>query len=170
MKRALQLSVVILCAAVVSWLVGAQVIASSNPHPVKSLTTAAIASSTLAAPRSFSITGNEIGNQSYGLAMLYTTITDANNSETGVSVACTGVRSGAADEFRVPACSWDSANTRYNCEAGPMFWNPSDETSPKRQVFRLDIEGLVNVTCTYSFTGGSASDSIVVGVDVATKG
>jgi hypothetical protein len=147
------------------------VVASGNLRPVKSLTTATIAAgTTLASSRSFSITNDEIGNQAYGLALLYTFITDANDSETGVSLSCTGTRPGDGTAARIPACVWDATNTRYNCEAAPLFWNPSDETSPKGQVFRVDIEGLVNVDCTYEFTGGAAADSIEVLVDVATKG
>jgi hypothetical protein len=47
-----------------------------------------ISAATLAAPRSFEYE-HELPNESWGLALLWVTVTDANNSETGVSIACT---------------------------------------------------------------------------------
>lgn len=150
---------------------------SSAPHPVRQLTgsgTLIAAGTTLAATRSISITNNDQGNQAYGLAMLYACVTDADDGEVGVSLTCTGQRPGATYGYRIPACPWDSDNTRYNCEGGPLFWNPSDDTevatNVKCQVFRVDIEGLVQADCSFAFTTGSASDTIQVDVDLATKG
>lgn len=122
---------------------------------------------TLASARTATINGNVI--KGYGIVSLYATVTDANDSETGVSVACTSAPTSGGTEYRVPTCVWDSGNTRYNCEAGPMFWNPSDETSPKSQVFRIDVEGLSNLTCSFTFVGGAAGDSITVTGRAAVK-
>ena len=127
-----------------------------------------ISAETLASSRSFEIE-RELGNEAWGLALLYVTITDTDNSETGVSVDCTASEDDNTTPFRVPACVWDGTNTRYNCEAGPLFWNPTDETTPKKQVFRVDVEGFVDLECTMTFTGGSASDTISTTVTLATK-
>ena len=142
-----------------------------NRHERRVLTNQIASTSTLASARSFSVSMSDIGEGAYGLASIFVQITDANNSETGVSMACTGSEDGNTTDFRIPVCVWDAANTRYNCEAGPLFWNPSDETTPKKQVFRLDIEGLVSFECTFSFTGGAAADTISVPyVALSSKG
>jgi hypothetical protein len=125
--------------------------------------------STLAASRTATISGDKM--QGMGLLNLYVDLEDANDSETGVSIACTTAYESGKWEYRIPACVWSAANTRYDCEAGPLFWNPSDETSAdiKRQVFRIDTEGLTNVTCVFSFTGGAAGDRIRVRARKAVK-
>ena len=129
------------------------------------------AGTTLAAPRSFTVSVGDIREGAYGLALIYVSITDANDSETGVSLDCTASEDENVTSYRIPACVWDNTNLRYNCEAGPLFWNPSDETSPKRQVFRVDFEGMVAFKCTFTFTGGAAADSIhVPRVVLSTKG
>ena len=166
-----------------SLLVGALVIgratASQYPHPViqRPAGESIAAGTTLAASRSvtFCPTGGGSG-QSYGLAMLYTTITDADDSESGVVVSCAGYREGGTIDYAIPACPWDSTNSRYDCDdsdgkGAKQYWDPSDETAEdtKSRVFRIDVEGFTKVTCTYDFTGGSASDSIEALVDVATK-
>lgn len=159
------------------------VIAARELHPVKQLgaSESIAAGTTLAASRSVTFYPSGGGEgQSYGLALLYTTVTDANDSETGVVLSCHGLRHGSATEYVIPACVWDSVNLRYNCDdtaaagvanGAEQFWNPSDETAAdtKSRVFRLDVEGFTAVKCTYAFTGGAAADSIEVLVDVATK-
>jgi hypothetical protein len=102
--------------------------------------------------------------------IIWVTITDADNSETGVQVDCYGQQYEGGPTYRIPACVWDASNTRYNCEAGPLFWNPSDETTPKRQIFRYVTLGSPDATCTFTFTGGSASDTIDANIYGGTSG
>lgn len=130
--------------------------------------TEGIAAQTLASSRSLAIASDQLTG--YDTLVLWVTVTDANNSETGVSVSCTGQMAGAGNAYRIPACQWDATNLRYNCEAGPLFWNPSDETSPKRQIFRYRTLGAPNATCTFSFTGGAAADAIDVTAFAAATG
>jgi hypothetical protein len=125
------------------------------------------AGTTLAASRSITFSGDELSG--IGLVVIYAEITDANNGEVGVSMACTAEPRSGGQPYRIPTCVWDSANLRHNCEAGPLFWNPSDETSPKRQVFRADVEGISNATCTFTFTTGSSDDAIKAVADGAVK-
>ena len=153
----------LLCALVLLIAVPALAVpVNINRHERRVLTNKIASTSTLASSRSFTVSMTDIGEGSYGLATIYTQITDANDSETGVSLACTASEDGNSTDFRIPACVWDAVNTRYNCEAGPLFWNPTDETSPKKQIFRIDVEGLVSFECTFSFTGGAAGDTISV--------
>jgi hypothetical protein len=188
MKHALQLSAIVLCATLTSWLFHSMVSASSEPHRVLQLAASEgiAAGTTLAATRTatFFPGGGGGSEQSYGLAILYTTITDANDSETGVTLFCVGYRVNSATAYHVPACPWDSVNVRYNCDdaavggagsgvgrGAAQFWNPADEDAAdtKSRVFRIDVEGFHKVACSYAFTGGAAGDSIEVLVDVATK-
>jgi hypothetical protein len=126
--------------------------------------------STLGAARTATVNGNAA--QGLGLLTLYVEIEDADDSETGVSLACTTAHTTGGREYRIPACIWDVVNTRYSCEAGPLFWNPSDETAAdiKAQIFRVDIENLRNATCVFSFTGGAAGDRIRVVGHAGVKG
>lgn len=121
-----------------------------------------VQTTTLAAARTVTFDNDELTG--LGLLSLYVTIFDADDSETGVSIACTAEHASGGNSYRVPACPWDTVNLRFNCEAGPMFWNPSDETSAdtKRQLFRVDIENMTNSVCTFTFTGGAAGDRIEV--------
>jgi hypothetical protein len=112
----------------------------------------------------------ELINEAWGLALVYVTVTDADNSETGVSMDCTASEDENTTDYRVPACVWDAVNVRFNCEAGPAFWNPSDETSPKRQLFRFDIEGLDDFECTFTPTGGAAGDTLEADLTLTVKG
>lgn len=108
----------------------------------------------------------------FGLLLVWVALTDANNSVTGVSLSCTASHDANVIDYRIPACVWDSANTRYNCEAGPLFWNPSDEIAAdtKYQIFRYDIEGIEDVECTLAFTNGAAGDTVTVKRSWAVKG
>jgi hypothetical protein len=130
------------------------------------------ATTTLASSRSFEIENTIQGREggTWGLMLLWVAITDANDSETGVSLSCTASEDNNTTDWRIPACVWSAANTRYDCEAGPLFWNPSDETSPKRQLFRIDVEGIEDIECTFAFTGGASADFIEVRASFAMKG
>jgi hypothetical protein len=185
MKRVLQFSALLVCATATSWLLQSMVLASSDPHPIKELAAGEgiAAGTTLAAARTATFyPGGGSDSQAYGLAMLYTTITDANDSETGVMLSCRGYRGlGGTTAYVIPACPWDSTNLRYDCDdtavstiayGAVQYWNPSDETAAdtKSRVFRIDVEGFRKVDCSYRFTGGAAGDSIQVTIDLATKG
>lgn len=128
------------------------------------------AGSTLAATRTATFSSGELTG--FGLLLLYVEITDADDSETGVSLECTAQPVSGKKKYRIPTCVFDNVTTRFDCEEGPLFWNPSDETAAdtKLQVFRVDVEGLTNASCAFAFTGGAAADSIEVVAFGAVKG
>ena len=182
MSRAIYtLAFALIAAAAIA--VGVPVIASSNPRPVDQRPAAEsiAAGTTLAASRSVTFYPGRGSGESYGLAMLYTTITDDDDTEDGVTLHCYGLRHGGSTDYVIPACPWDSTNVRYNCDdtavgneglGAVQYWNPSDESAAatKSRVFRIDVEGFTTVTCTYDFNNGAAGDTVEVLVDVATKG
>ena len=125
--------------------------------------TATLSGSTMAAARTITIASNQLNGLS--LLTLYYWLYDANDSITAFSVACQGLHtSGGHQAYNIPSCFYDSTNVRWNCEAAPFYWIPSDETASdwKTNIQRLDVAGLSNVTCTVTPTGGAAADTLEV--------
>lgn len=151
--------------------VGAQRRAPVNTSTTVSLTTPISASDMDAASHTAAIDGDQLDG--FGLLTLFVDILDANDTVTLLSIECFGKKRGAAgNSYRIPVCIWDTVNTRYNCEAGPLAWNPSDETSSdtKSQGFRIDVESYANASCTITDTGGVAADKLTVTAEAAVKG
>jgi hypothetical protein len=128
-------------------------------------TTALSASSTSFAVNLDSATTSGI----WGLAIIWVTITDASNSVTAIHASCTSSRDGGTTDFAIQDCA---TLTDGVCTSVGTSWvkDPSGITSPKRWVWRGDIEGLPELECTFTDTGGDGSDFIKVELDFATKG
>jgi len=147
----------------------------TKPQPACSDATTCITAVGTDASRSFKVDNTIQGTFApvgSGLLLVWVALTDANDSVTGVSLACTGSYDDNTTDFRIPSCPWDSVNLRFNCESGSLFWNPSDETSAdiKYQVFRYDVEGIEDLECTFTFTNGAAGDTITARQSFAVKG
>lgn len=129
-----------------------------------------IATTTLdAASTSFTVsqTPNSGG---YGLLLVYVQVTDASNSVTALNLSCTTARSNINSGAAYTAQSCTTATGV--CTSSNASWtkDPSGITSPKRWVWRVDVEGFEDITCTFTDTGGDSSDSIRVEGAWATKG
>lgn len=110
--------------------------------------------------------------EGYGLLVMFVTVTDADDTVDSLSMACTAEHTSGGASFRIPACVWDAANLRFNCEAGPLHWDPSDETAAdtKLQMFRVDVEGVNNATCVFTPANGGAADFILNEAYATVKG
>lgn len=123
-----------------------------------------------AASSSFTVNfDNPATNGIPGLMVVWVSVTDASNSVTAINMTCTGSHNGGTTDFTLQDCSSVAAGS---CTSVGASWvkDPSAITSPKRWPWRVDIEGVPEVECTFTDTGGDASDSITVFVTFATKG
>jgi hypothetical protein len=128
-------------------------------------TTALSASST-----SFTVNlDNAAVNGTYGLAIVWVSIVDASNSVTAINMICTSSPNGGVTDYTLQDCA---SVVDGVCTSANASWtkNPAAITSPKRWPWRIDIEGLPELECTFTDTGGDGSDTISVDLTFATKG
>lgn len=121
----------------------------------------------MGANRSFSQT--QLSNMgAFGLLNVYLSLTDANNSVTNIRMTCTASLDGNTTDFTMQSCTVASGV----CTSDNAAWdrNPSAVASPKRWVWRVDIEGLEDIECTFAPTGGAAADLLTVTGQLAVKG
>lgn len=104
---------------------------------------------------------------SWGLAVIYVTVTDASDGVTDISMACTTSEDGGTTPFYLSSCDVSAGA----CTSSLASWSydPQAVTSPKRWVWRVDIEGLKDLACEFSDTGGDVSDVLAVSVSLAAK-
>jgi hypothetical protein len=122
------------------------------------------------ASESFAINmSNAPANGVWGLMLVWVDVVDADDSTTAVNMACTGSPNGGAKDFVPQECA---SVVDGLCTSENPSWrkNPSAMTSPKSWFWRVDIEGIPEIECTFTDTGGAAADTITVTVTFATKG
>lgn len=110
----------------------------------------------------------EMKQGSWGELIIYVTVTDGSNSVTALNMTCYGSKNGGTTLYTLQSISVASGvGTSYDAS-----WtkDPSAITSPKRWIWRVDIEGIEDAKCIFTDTGGDASDSISAIVDLAVKG
>lgn len=123
-----------------------------------------------AASSSFTVNfDNPTTNGIPGLIVVWVSVTDASNSVTAINMSCTGSPNNGTTDYTLQDCSSTAGGV---CTSANASWtkDPSAITSPKRWPWRVDIEGMPEVECVFTDTGGDASDSITVTVSFATKG
>jgi hypothetical protein len=156
---------------ILSAIISTQALAATQPlqkfakYGTVITTTALSASST-----SFTVNlDNPATNGVWGLAVLWVSIVDADNSVTAINASCTASPNGGVTDFTLQDCSTLASGV---CTSSNASWtkNPSAITSPKRWAWRADIEGFPEIECTFTDTGGDGSDSITVELTFATKG
>ena len=105
----------------------------------------------------------------WGLMTAFICITDADNSTTAINMSCTGSPDRGTTDYTLQDCS---SVTGGVCTSANASWtkNPAAIASPKCWPWRVDIEGLPEIECTFTDTGGAAADTIAVTVTFATKG
>lgn len=122
---------------------------------------------TLDAARTFRVS-RDSGQGAWGLMSVFIQVTDANDSVTALTMTCSASIDGNTTDYALQDCVLASgAGTCYN-----LTWahNPAATTSPKKWVWRVDIEGLEDVECVFTDTGGAAADLLDVSLSFATKG
>jgi hypothetical protein len=122
------------------------------------------------ASESFAINmSNTPANGVWGLMTVWVSIADADNSTTAINMSCTGSPDGGTTDFTLQDCA---SVVDGVCTSANASWtkNPAAITSPKRWPWRVDIEGIPEIECTFTDTGGAAADTITVTVTFATKG
>lgn len=154
-------------------LLGAPARAEVGPKQlVINLANPVIATTALDASSS-SFSWTQPSNQgAFGLLMVYVQLTDADDSCTAITMSCTSARTNmnSGNVYTLQSCTTASGV----CTSSDSSWvkDASGNTSSdiKRWVWRVDIEGLEDGTCTFTDTAGAAADSIRVDAAFATKG
>lgn len=117
---------------------------------------------TMASSRSFSINRDNTAG-GFGVLTLWVTLTDANQSITRFDATCTVSDDGNASDYTPQDCT--AGATCTSTDAG--IWQKATPTSgvtTKRWPWRLDVNGLPDIECTFSVgTGsGAAADLLTV--------
>jgi hypothetical protein len=102
----------------------------------------------------------------WALMSVWVKVTDGDNSVTAITMSCTGSEDQNTTDFTLQSCVVASGA----CTSSNASWvkDPSGMTT-KNWVWRVDIEGVPDIECTFTDTGGDASDSIIVGASFAMK-
>lgn len=137
---------------------------TDSPKDLAVPITATLSAVGMDAARTLTIANDQLAGLS--LLVIYYFLKDADDSVTAFSVSCAGLHTSGGKAYTLPTCIYDSANTRWSCEAAPFYWVPSDETSSdyKFNIQRVDVSGIDNVTCTITPTGGDAAPTDVLQV------
>jgi hypothetical protein len=116
---------------------------------------------TLAADRSFTISTS--GARGYGLLTLYISLTW--DAASAVALTCTGSNDGNTTDYALQSCSVASGA----CTSSDASWSKA-VTASKKWIWRVDVEGIEDIECTFTDTGGGASDTLTVYGQFAVKG
>jgi hypothetical protein len=125
-----------------------------------------IASTTLnSATPSFTYSG-EYG---WGLLNLYVHVTDTNDSVTEITMTCTDSTDAGTTNYDIQECKMSNgACTSYKATwvAGEATGEPLNGTADDVYwLWRVDIEGMASVKCTFTVTGGSAAAGDLIQVN-----
>lgn len=106
----------------------------------------------------------------WGLAVIYVNLLDADDGVSAINMTCTASTDDNTTDYMMPDCPV-SAGTA-TCTQITWVFDPSGHTSAdnKYWVWRVDIEGYEDFECTFTDTGGDGSDFIQVELAFATKG
>lgn len=107
-------------------------------------------------------------DSSWGVMVLYIQLLDANNSTTALNMSCTGSLDNNTTDYTLHSC--DTVLGTATCYNLTWTTDPSGVTSPKKHIWRVDIEGLQDIECTFTDTGGVAADKLTVTASLAIKG
>lgn len=127
-----------------------------------------VAAQTLASTRSFVVNLDQPDLMGvFGLATAWVCVADANNSVTALTMTCTSSPDGGTTDHTLQSCTTAAGV----CTSSNASWtkDPSAITSPKCWPWRVDIEGMANLECSFANTGGTAADTINVILTFATK-
>lgn len=103
----------------------------------------------------------------FGLLLLHITVDeDSGNDITAISMTCASSIGGY--NYALQSCT--TIDGEATCYEATWTHDPSGTSNPKRWLWRVDIEGLRGVTCTFTDIGGIAADTITVVGTLATKG
>jgi hypothetical protein len=128
----------------------------------------AIATTALDASSSSFSVKNEVATTggTWGLMIVWVTIIDADAACSLVTMNCTGSKNGNSTDYQLE----DLTVATGVATSVAASWTRNPGTGTTRWLWRVDIEGIPDVECTFTDTGGDASDSIAVDVSFATKG
>ena len=104
----------------------------------------------------------------FGLMMIYIEVVDADDSVTAIDMACTASDDQSTTVWALQTCTVAAGTA--TCLDLAYTKNPAAIATPKRWMYRLDIEGVQSVECTFTDTGGTVLDTIRVVVALSTKG
>ena len=103
----------------------------------------------------------------WGVLVVYVSVVDTGDGVTALNMTCTASDDNNTTAYTLADCDVSSGV----CTTYMASWtfNPRGVTSPKRWVWRVDIEGLEDIKCTFSDTGGGAGDTLTVYTALAVK-
>jgi hypothetical protein len=120
----------------------------------------------LSASRSFAIDiSAPETNGLWGLMVIWTCLTDASDSVTALNLACTASHDSNTTDYEDQDCSVSSGV----CTASDASWTKNPGADTTCWAWRWDVEGYPAFECTYTDTGGDASDTITTYVTFSTK-
>jgi hypothetical protein len=105
----------------------------------------------------------------WGMMLVFISLTDANDSTTALNMVCSASDDDNTTDYTLQDCVSGGTGT-YTCYNLTWTHDPSSTSSPKKWLWRVDIEGLEDVECTFTDTGGVAADKLTVDIAFAVKG
>lgn len=126
---------------------------------------ASIATTTLDASSS-SFTFNKQNAVRLGIwdkVLVWVTVVDAANNVSAITMSCTGSRDEGTTDYGFEDCSVSSGV----CTSSAASWVRNPGTGTTRWLWRIDSTGVPEVECTFTDTGGGATESIAVTVTAA---
>jgi hypothetical protein len=95
--------------------------------------------------------------------LVWVTVVDAANNVSAITMACTGSRDGGTTDYGFEDCSVSSGV----CTSSAASWVRNPGTGTTLWIWRIDSTGVPEVECTFTDTGGGATESIAVTVTAA---
>jgi len=162
MKKLGLLAIVLLLPLSASTATGPLHLTISYDKPTEKIVNANLGS----ASNSFTIATDRA--KGLGLITVWISLADANDSTTALNMSCAGQHTSGKWSYTLQSCSMAAGI----CTSTNASWtkDPSGITSPKRFVWRVNSEGVPNLTCTLTDAGGAAADILHVSVTGSTKG
>ena len=106
-------------------------------------------------------------NGTWGLMLVYVKVTDSNDSVTALTMSCTGSIDDNTTDYSMTSCSVTAGVCTST--VATFVIDPSGITSPKKWLWRVDIEGIEDIQCVFTDTGGLIADTLDVSASLAAK-
>lgn len=152
------------------WIVSALTLAACAPGTQSKFANygTVITTTTLdASSSSFSFANQQASTDgTWDIATVWVTAIDADNGVSAITMSCTGSKNNNTTDYTLQSVDV-SAGVGTSTDAS---WVKNPGANTTRWPWRIDIAGFPSVECTFTDTGGDASDSIAVDLSLAMEG